>query len=367
LNGLSFQIVEREFRDLDEVLIWVDRNQLGRRNLTDEQRTIVIGRLYKTVKQNPILNLKQFQTDNGDRVLNLSTREGSAATARAIAEQVGVGQATVRRAEKFADAVEALQEVSLQAAERILRGEVRDALTELPEVPKEALSFVAKELEEGARSIKQILMEWRQQQKEQRLKERSEVTAASANFQRRPARWTVAFALLIATPDNRRCSRSQAQTDGKERRALQALNDDRLRLPFPSRAQLTDLPKRAHSFGAFAANTAQVIQTSTKERQFAPFLNEPLPTRFVPNRFQFATPNGALNGHPRAIEPSRQRVRRQSHVGHPKRIHNNLNNAIQPTQPCRFCRAAKCFVLLGFLQLKVKIASLCRNRSWMAR
>jgi len=88
---------------------------------------VVVGRLYKTVKQNPILNLKQFQTDNGDRVLNLSTRGGSAATARAIAEQVGVGQATIRRAEKFADVVEALQEVSPQAAERVLRGEVRDA------------------------------------------------------------------------------------------------------------------------------------------------------------------------------------------------------------------------------------------------
>jgi hypothetical protein len=84
-----------------------------------------------------------------------------------------VGQATVRRAEKFTDAVEALQEVSPQAAERVLRGEVRDALTELPKVPKEALAFVAKELEKGVRSIKRILMEWRQEQKEQQLKERA--------------------------------------------------------------------------------------------------------------------------------------------------------------------------------------------------
>jgi predicted HAD superfamily Cof-like phosphohydrolase len=80
-----------------------------------------MGRLYKTVKQNPILNLKQFQTDNGDRGLKLSPRGGSHATAKAIAEQVGVGQATIRRAEKFTDAVEALQQVSPQAAERVLR------------------------------------------------------------------------------------------------------------------------------------------------------------------------------------------------------------------------------------------------------
>jgi N6-adenosine-specific RNA methylase IME4 len=165
-HGLKFQMVERRFESLDEVLIWVDRNQLGRRNLTDEQRTVVIGRLYKAVKQNTILNLKRFQTENGDRVDKLSTRSGSAATAKAIAEQVGVNEKTVRRAEKFADAVEALREVSPQAAERVLRGEIRDALTELPKVPSEALSFVAEKIEEGKRVIKEILREWRYQQLE---------------------------------------------------------------------------------------------------------------------------------------------------------------------------------------------------------
>jgi hypothetical protein len=103
LIGLSFQIVEREFRDLDEVLIWVDRNQLGRRNLTDEQRAVVIGRLYKTVKKEPHRPTKE---ENGAK---FAPFRGSHATARALAEQLGVGEKTVRRAEKFADAVEALQ------------------------------------------------------------------------------------------------------------------------------------------------------------------------------------------------------------------------------------------------------------------
>jgi hypothetical protein len=94
-----------------------------------------MGRLYKTAKQNPTLNLKQFQTDNGDREDKLSTLSGSAATARAIAEQIGVNEKTVRRAEKFADAVEVLQEVSPQAAERVLRGEVRDAFVANSQTP----------------------------------------------------------------------------------------------------------------------------------------------------------------------------------------------------------------------------------------
>jgi len=55
----------------------------------------------------------------------------------------GVSAATVKRAHQFGKVVETLQEISPKAAERVLRGEVRDALTELPKVPKKAVSFVA--------------------------------------------------------------------------------------------------------------------------------------------------------------------------------------------------------------------------------
>jgi len=177
-HGLSFQIVEREFRDLEEALTWVDRNQLGRRNLTNAQRTEVIGRLYNTLKQNPVLNLKQFQSkgngkDAKDRAVKLTARKGKDATAKKVARETGMSVRTVRRAGKFAEAVAALERLSPKAVEMVRRDEVRDALTELPKVPLEALPFVAKKIEKGKRSIKQILMEWRQEQREQRLKERA--------------------------------------------------------------------------------------------------------------------------------------------------------------------------------------------------
>jgi len=117
-----------------KVLVWVDRNQLGRRNLTDWQRAVVIGRLYKTIKKAPH---RPTKGENGE---NFTPFRGSHATAKAVAKQVGISEKTVRNAEKFAEAVEALQEISPQAAERVLRGEVRDALTGLPKVPKEALA-----------------------------------------------------------------------------------------------------------------------------------------------------------------------------------------------------------------------------------
>jgi hypothetical protein len=93
-----------------------------------------MGRLYKTVKLDPHRPTKE------EKVVKLTTFTGHAATARALAKQIGVGEKTIRRAEKFTDAVEMLREVSPQAVERVLRGEVRDALTELPKVPKGSVS-----------------------------------------------------------------------------------------------------------------------------------------------------------------------------------------------------------------------------------
>jgi DNA-directed RNA polymerase specialized sigma subunit len=99
----------------------------------------VIGRIYNTLKQNPVLNLKQFQSkDNGkdveDRTANFAVRKGSDATAKAVAEATGVSVRTVHNAGKFAEAVAALERISPKAAERVLRGEIRDSLTELPKV-----------------------------------------------------------------------------------------------------------------------------------------------------------------------------------------------------------------------------------------
>jgi len=120
-----FKITTTQIADEEGNADWELVQQVEDERSTDE---------FERLEVRDILNLKQFQKDNGDRVPNFGTRLGSAATARAIAEQFGVGKTTVRNAEKFADAVEALQEISPQAAERVLRGEVRDALTELPKV-----------------------------------------------------------------------------------------------------------------------------------------------------------------------------------------------------------------------------------------
>lgn len=48
--GLPFTITEIEFSNRESAMDWMDANQLGRRNLTTDQRSIIRGRRYNRTK-----------------------------------------------------------------------------------------------------------------------------------------------------------------------------------------------------------------------------------------------------------------------------------------------------------------------------
>lgn len=114
---------DMEFADKWAAFDWMYRNQLGRRNLTDEQRTYMIGKMYEARKHSHGNHAergedgKYLSRQNGDL--------GSGKTSVAIAKELGVGQKTVERAEKFAKGIDALKQVSPGAADKILKGQAK--------------------------------------------------------------------------------------------------------------------------------------------------------------------------------------------------------------------------------------------------
>jgi len=159
-HGLQFSTVEMEFADESEAVQWVLRNQLARRNLTDEQRTLVLGRYYNTLKLAP----HRPSTENGVKFTPLS---GSHATARQLGEIFGVSEKTVRNAAEFAEVVDVLAEIEPQAAVRVLAGEVPDAKTALPKVEPELLPKVAERIAQGnANSVKEAVERIRREERE---------------------------------------------------------------------------------------------------------------------------------------------------------------------------------------------------------
>lgn len=157
--GVAFPTTIMEFKDLEEVLDWVDKNQIGRRNLTDEERAVTLGRIYQRK-----LDAKRAagRTSNTEK----ETEESKGAGERmsdTLASEWNVGSATVKRASNFAEAVAALKEVGengVTASRLVLQGAIKDAMTELPKIAKshpDALPLLADRICDGATKVKDAL------------------------------------------------------------------------------------------------------------------------------------------------------------------------------------------------------------------
>jgi hydroxypyruvate isomerase len=133
-HGIQFELKEMdEFPDEDAVKMWMVNNQLSRRNLTDEQRERFIGILHNTSKKGQggarekAGRKSKAQTEP---LKNAAPKEGddTASTAEMIAKQHGVSRETVKRAGKYALALDRISKVSPAAEAKIISGEARNII-----------------------------------------------------------------------------------------------------------------------------------------------------------------------------------------------------------------------------------------------
>lgn len=124
--GIPFKTHELIFFDRYQAKEWILKNQLGRRNITNEQRLRLIGQMQENRKQS-----------HGGQVKGMGQNEPSVrSTAEAIAKEVGVSESTVKRAEKFSKGIDAIQSVSPEAAQKILKGGSGVTKAEVMSVPE---------------------------------------------------------------------------------------------------------------------------------------------------------------------------------------------------------------------------------------
>ena len=150
---IQFTTYEKAFSDRYEAIAWICKNQLGRRNLTPEQRRYLIGKQYEAEKQ----------SNGGDRKSSMKKSVGQndqlierKHTRRRIADENNVNESFVRRAESFANGVDAAEAVEPGIKQSILSGTLKvtnqdvSAIAKAP--PEERLALVqqlrqAKEIE----------------------------------------------------------------------------------------------------------------------------------------------------------------------------------------------------------------------------
>lgn len=115
-HGLPFDTVQKKFASRDEALDWTDANQLGRRNLTPDQRSIIRGRRYNRTKK--------AQGGRSDRKFGGDTLSPPKTT-KALADQHGVSERTIMRDGKRADAIDRLARTAPDQAKAVIDGKKR--------------------------------------------------------------------------------------------------------------------------------------------------------------------------------------------------------------------------------------------------
>lgn len=119
---IAFTTCEREFADRHEVIAWICKNQLGRRNLTFQQKKYLIGRQYESEKAAHGGDRKSAEVKSSgqnDQMISEQT------TAKRIADENGIGERTVRRAARYSRAVDLADEVEPGIRREILSGAIK--------------------------------------------------------------------------------------------------------------------------------------------------------------------------------------------------------------------------------------------------
>jgi len=134
---IYFSTMPLPFESREEVLAWICKNQLGRRNLTPEQKKFLIGKQYSVEHRKPGGNGNNQYTATTQEAVQeelcqidtIPPTSAEASIRKQIAERNNVSESYVARSEKFMRGVEIMEQMIPGMQEKILSGQfkVRDA------------------------------------------------------------------------------------------------------------------------------------------------------------------------------------------------------------------------------------------------
>lgn len=191
--NLPFQVSPLEFKSKDDALDWIDRNQLGRRNLGPDQMSMLRGRRYNRTKN----------SHGGERGNQYTVASGQnvhlAKPAEKLAREHGVDERTIRRDGAFAASVDKLKAVDADIERKIVAGGV-DA------PPKSAVVQAAKLLQSdpvlasavlaGEKNITAVSRQKKEEVRETRRAENAQKVAGAVD----PLAVGAKFATIVIDP-----------------------------------------------------------------------------------------------------------------------------------------------------------------------
>ena len=155
---IQFTTYEKQFPDRYAAIAWICKNQLGRRNLTQEQYKYLIGERYEAEKRTESFYGNRFTlADKSSRIRNESGYSGER-TREKIARENNISVSYVQRAGKFAQGVDAAEEVAPGIKQEILTGSIKPtekAVAAIAKAPPEQRPSLVQQLRQDKGAEKQ--------------------------------------------------------------------------------------------------------------------------------------------------------------------------------------------------------------------
>ena len=133
------------FESREEVLAWICKNQLGRRNLTPEQKYYLMGKQYEAEKAAHGGDRRSSDAKSSSQSANLVD---STKTCDRIAEENGVSKDTVIRASRYMRGVEIAEELIPGLKQSILSGQTKVSKADMHRLAKAAYNDRAQTLQD---------------------------------------------------------------------------------------------------------------------------------------------------------------------------------------------------------------------------
>ena len=133
---IKYTVFEKEFPDRYAAIAWICCNQLGRRNLTPQQKKYLIGQRYEAEKLANCFRGNQYALADKSASGQNGPKQKTERTSECIAREINTSESYVRRAERYAKGVDAAEEIEPGIKQELLSGSIRPTDTAVAAIAK---------------------------------------------------------------------------------------------------------------------------------------------------------------------------------------------------------------------------------------
>ena len=122
---IAFRTHEKHFANRYEAVSWICKNQLGRRNLTPQQKKYLIGQRYEAEKEVESFHGNQHtdsEKSGGDKSCH---HQIEARTRKRLADETGISEGSIQNASKYAKGIDAAEKALPGIKDELLSGAIK--------------------------------------------------------------------------------------------------------------------------------------------------------------------------------------------------------------------------------------------------